>query len=71
MEILTTLHQRELVAQGRRKAYYTNEYLTDVKNENLILISELFFNNDKKRAKLFNVGSSMFSTITDVIANFV
>ena len=34
-------------------------------------MSELFFNNNTDRTKLFNVGSGLFTSITDVIANFV
>lgn len=71
MDILSNLHQKQLVEQARLKSLYTNEYLNDTKNENLSLIAELFFDNNKARAKQFNVWSNLFSTITDNITNFV
>lgn len=71
MQILTTQEQNKLVQQSKLKDLYTNDYLNDENNENFKIISELYFNNKKDRTKLFNVGTNLFSTITDTIANFV
>ena len=70
MEIISNLEQNILVSQSQLADLYTNDYLTDKNNDNLKLIAELFFNNDIDRAKKFNVWSNLFTTITDVLANF-
>jgi len=71
MEIISKLEQNILVKQSQLYDLYTNDYLTDNNNENLKLISELFFNNDVERAKKFNIWSNLFTTITDIITNFI
>lgn len=69
--IYTLAEQSKLSDQSRLKDLYTNDYLNDDYNENFKIISELYFNNNNKRAKHFNVGTNLFATITDTIANFV
>jgi len=71
MGIISKLEQNILVKQSQLYDLYTNDYLTDSNNENLKLISELFFNNDVERAKKFNIWSNLFTTITDIITNFI
>jgi hypothetical protein len=53
--IYTTAEQTKLANQSRLKDLYTNDYLNDEYNENFKIISELYFNKNNNRAKLFNV----------------
>ncbi len=69
--IYTTAEQTKLADQSRLKDLYTNDYLNDRYNQNFKIISELYFNKNADRTKLFNVWTNLFSTITDTIANFV
>jgi len=69
--IYTLAEQTKLANQSRLKDLYTNDYLNDEYNENFKIISELYFNKNNNRAKLFNVWTNLFSTVTDTITNFV
>lgn len=69
--ILTMAEQDKLVAQSRLKDLYTNDYLNDEYNDNFKTIKELFFNNSIIRTKQFNVGTNMFSTVSDTLSAFV
>lgn len=69
--ILSHQHHETLVKQAKLKEFYTNEYLHNEKNENFQTIQRLFFAWDRNKTKEFNMGSSVFMTCADIIANFV
>lgn len=69
--IIKPWEKEKLIIQQWLKDLYTGDYLNDIDNQNFKIISELFFNNNTDRTKLFNVGSGLFTSVTDIIANFV
>jgi hypothetical protein len=71
MEILTLTEQNKLVSQSRLKDLMTNDYLNDDNNENFKTIRDMFFDGSTEKTRQFNVGTNLFSTIADTIANFV
>ena len=70
-EILSSIEQQKLIKQSWLRDLVTNDYLSDETNENLILISDLMFNDDIDRAKQFNVWSNLFMSINDVYRFFI
>ena len=71
MEILSSTEQQSLIKNWNLMDLVSNDYLSDKKNENLILIANLFFNDDIDRAKSFNIWSNLFQTITDSFRYFI
>lgn len=71
MEILSSAEQQILIKNSNLSELVSNDYLEDSKNDNLILIANLFFNDDLDRAKSFNVWSNLFWTISDWFKFFV
>lgn len=69
--ILSQIEQLQLIKQQNLKDFYTNDYLKNKADENLQLISELFFNNKIERAIKFNVWTWLFTTVTDVLTYFI
>ena len=71
IDIITDREMAMLIAQAWKKELANNEYLQNWQNSNLKLISELFFAKDLMKAKSFNVWSNLFSSVTDIVSNFV
>ncbi len=68
--ILLSDEQKEIVDKAQSKSLITNDYLYDSLNENLKIISELFFDGKIERAKKFNVWSNVFKTVSDTYSFF-
>lgn len=69
--IIQPSEKTKLMKQQQLKDLYTGDYLNDEQNENFKIISDIFFNNNNTRCKAFNVGTGLFTSITDIISNFV
>jgi len=64
--------QNKLFQQSQSKTLQDNSYLTNSNNENFQYIKQKFFNwEEESVAKLLNVGSGLFSTISDTISYYV
>lgn len=66
---ISTQDQQLLYKQSQLKKLETNQYLVDVDNENYKYIKSKFFQYElDEKCKLLNIGSWLFSTISDVFA---
>ena len=69
--ILTSTEQQQLIKQSQLKDLITNDYLTDINNDNFKHITKLFFDGDSEKTKMYNIGSNSFMTVADVYSFFV
>jgi len=64
--------QNKLFLQSQAKTLQDNSYLTNTNNENFSYIKDKFFyTEDEDKAKLLNVWSGIFSSISDTISYYV
>lgn len=70
-QIMTSTEQEQLTLQAQLKDFYTNDYLEDTSNDNFKLISGLFFNDDVSKTKSYNIGTNIFTTISDTLTFFI
>jgi len=69
---ISTQDQKLLVVQSNLKKLENNLYLRDTENENYKYIKNKFFTYDSdEKAKLMNIGSWLFSSISDTLASYV
>jgi hypothetical protein len=66
---ISTQDQTLLYKQSQLKRLETNQYLVDLENENYKYIKQKFFQYElDSKCQLLNIGSGIFSTISDVFA---
>ncbi len=64
--------QNQLFNQSQSKSLQNNTYLTNTSNENYKYIKDKFFyTEDDDKAQLLNVGSGIFSSVSDTISYYV
>ena len=69
---ISTADQNKLFAQSQLKSLQNNSYLTNSNNENFQYIKKKFFSGEvEDKAKLLNVGSGLFSTVSETISYYV
>lgn len=70
MAVMTKDSAERLALYSSLSKLPNNEYLLDTSNENFQYISERYFDNDTRKAKILNTGSGIFMSVVQTISYF-